>query len=83
MDLAPLIKASIVEVCGLDPADLHDDARLDELGVDSLSVAEVIVDLEMKLDREFPLELLRRLDTVPTIRDVADELQAAMADTPG
>jgi len=83
MDLAPMIKASIVEVCGLDPADLRDDARLDELGVDSLSVAEVIVDLEMKLDREFPLELLRRLDTVPTIRDVADELQAAMVDTPG
>jgi acyl carrier protein len=83
MDLAPMIKASIVEVCGIDAADLSDDARLDELGVDSLSVAEVIVDLEMKLDREFPLELLRRLDTVPTIRDVADELQAAMEDTAG
>ena len=69
--MASMLKQAIVEVCGLDPAELHDDSRLDALGIDSLSVAEVIVDVEMRLDRELPLELLRRLDTVPTIASLS------------
>jgi acyl carrier protein len=48
------------------------------LGIDSLSVAEVIVDVEMRLDRELPLDLLRRLDTVPTIAELARELERAL-----
>ena len=78
MDLGPMIKEAIVAVCGLDPADVRDDSRLDELGVDSLGVAEVIVDIEMRLDRELPLELLRRLDDVPTIADLAAQLEQAI-----
>jgi acyl carrier protein len=79
-----MLKEAIAEVCGLDPALLDDDARLDALGIDSLSVAEVIVDVEMRLDRELPLELLRRLDTVPTIGQLAAELERALAEpTPG
>lgn len=79
-----MLKEAIAEVCGLDPALLDDDARLDALGIDSLSVAEVIVDVEMRLDRELPLELLRRLDTVPTIGQLAVELERALAEpTPG
>jgi len=80
VDLAPMLKEAIAEVCGLDPAVLRDDARLDALGIDSLSVAEVIVDVEMRLDRELPLELLRRLDTVPTIGQLAVELERALAE---
>jgi acyl carrier protein len=83
VDLGPLIKQAIVEVCGLDPADVTDDSRLDELGVDSLGVAEVIVDVEMRLDRELPLEVLRRLDTVPTVGAVAAELERALAEPAG
>ena len=75
-----MLKEAIAEVCGLDPAVLHDEARLDALGIDSLSVAEVIVDVEMRLDRELPLELLRRLDTVPTIGQLAVELERALAE---
>jgi acyl carrier protein len=75
VELAPLIKDAIVEVCGLDPTEVRDDSRLDSLGIDSLSVAEVIVDVEMRLDRELPLDLLRRLDTVPTIAELARELE--------
>ncbi|HEY8092325.1 MAG TPA: acyl carrier protein [Acidimicrobiales bacterium] len=82
MDLGPMIKEAIVEVCGLDPADVRDDSRLDALGVDSLSVAEVIVDIEMRLDRELPLELLRRLDTVPTVGELAVELGRALDGPP-
>jgi acyl carrier protein len=76
-----MLKEAIAEVCGLDPAVLQDDARLDALGIDSLSVAEVIVDVEMRLDRELPLELLRRLDTVPTIGQLAVELERALAES--
>jgi acyl carrier protein len=78
VELAPLIKQAIVDVCGLDPAQVTDDSRLDALGVDSLSVAEVIVEVEMQLDRELPLEVLRRLDSVPTVGAVAAELERAL-----
>ena len=73
-DLTTLLRASIVVVCELRPEDVTPDSRLVDLGVDSLAVAEVIVDLEIRLGRELPIDLLRRLDQVETVGDVAAAL---------
>ena len=78
-DLTTLLQASIVAVCELRPEDVTPDSRLVDLGVDSLAVAEVIVDLEIRLGRELPIDLLRRLDQVETVGDVA----AALGDLSG
>lgn len=73
-DLTTLLQASITTVCDLRPEDVTPDSRLVDLGVDSLAVAEIVVDLEIRLGRELPIDLLRRLDEVETVGDVAAAL---------
>ena len=81
VDLDGALQRAIVKVCELDAADVQPETRLDALGVDSLAVAEIIVEVEIELDRELPVHLLRRLDSVQTVGDVAAELAAAVAET--
>ena len=72
-----LLKESIAEVCGVDAAALLPDTRLEDIGVDSLASAEVLVDLEIRLGRRLPTGTLRRLETAHTVADVAALLRAA------
>jgi acyl carrier protein len=74
-----LLKESIATVCGIDAASLRLDARLAEIGVDSLASAEVLVDLEIRLDKRFPIGTLRSLEQAETIGDVAALLADAIA----
>jgi acyl carrier protein len=80
VELDELLQESIVKVCDLPPEAVRPETRLDELGIDSLAVAEIIVEVEIRLDRELPIHLLRQLDRVQTVGDVADELRAELAD---
>jgi acyl carrier protein len=45
-----------------------------------LAVAEIIVELEMELDRELPVHILRHLDRIETVGDVAAEIEDALAE---
>jgi acyl carrier protein len=74
-ELTTALQRAIAKVCGQPAASIMPDTRLDDLGVDSLAVAEVIVELEMELDRELPVHLLRQLDRVQTVGEVADAMQ--------
>ena len=76
-DLEGLVQHAISKICDLDPARVHPDARLSDLGVDSLAAAEVLVELEIALGRELPVDVLRRLDDADTVRAIATELEAA------
>jgi acyl carrier protein len=81
MELNESLRRAIAKVCDLPVDQVRAETRLDELGVDSLAVAEVIVELEIELDRELPVHLLRRLDAVETVGDVAVELATALDET--
>jgi acyl carrier protein len=81
-DLIVMLQQSIVSICDLAAEEVTPDRRLDELGIDSLAVAEIVVELEIRLGRELPIDLLRRLDRVETVRDVARELEGAAGPTP-
>jgi acyl carrier protein len=72
-----LLKESIAKVCGIDAAGLRPDTRLEDIGVDSLASAEVLVDLEIRLGRQLPTGTLRRLETAHTVADVAALVRAA------
>ena len=74
-----LLKESIAAVCGIDATSLRLDARLAEIGVDSLASAEVLVDLEIRLNKRFPVGTLRSLEQADTIGDVAALLADAIA----
>jgi acyl carrier protein len=81
--LSDALQQAIVKVCDLEPADVQPETRLQDLGVDSLAVAEIIVELELALDRQFPIHLLRRLDRIETVGDVAAELDVALDELDG
>jgi acyl carrier protein len=76
-DFEALVQRAISKICDLDPARVQPDVKLGDLGVDSLAAAEVLVELEITLGRDFPVDVLRRLDHVDTVRGIAAELEAA------
>ena len=78
MDLESALRESISKICDVPIEQVRGDTLLTDLGVDSLAVAEVIVELEIRLDRELPIHLLRRLDQVRTVDDVLDELRTEL-----
>ena len=80
MELIGLLQETVQRVCEV-PADLvTPESTLESLGIDSLAVAEIIVEIEIALDQELPMHVLRRLDTVSTLGDIAAELEAALVD---
>jgi acyl carrier protein len=74
-----LLTESSVEVCGVDVARLIPGSTLEELGIDSLASAEVLVELEIRLGRNLPAGTLRRLGDVETLGELSAVLEAAFA----
>jgi acyl carrier protein len=76
-DLEDLVQRAISKICDIDVAHVQPDASLRDLGVDSLAAAEVLVELEIALGCELPVDVLRRLDQVDTVRDIATALESS------
>ena len=81
MDVQATLGQAIGKICGIPQADVTTATPLEDLGVDSHAVAEIIVELEMRLDRELPVHVLRQFDRVRTVGDVANVLGAALAES--
>lgn len=79
-DLDRALSESIVRICGVSEDQVHPNSTLDELGIDSLTAAELITDLEIRLGEDLPVDVLRRLNRARTVGDVAEELRAAVDD---
>jgi acyl carrier protein len=77
-DLEQALTDSIVRVCDVSPERVRATATLDELGIDSLTAAELVTDLEIRLGEDLPVDTLRRLNRVRTVGEVADELTRAL-----
>ncbi len=80
MDTEELLRDCIVKVCGVPPESVHSDTDLDALGIDSLASAEVLFELEIRLGRELPNHVLRQVQQVRTVGEVARQLDAALAE---
>ena len=76
MDLGLALRESIVRICGVPADQVSPDATLQDLGVDSLTAAEVITDVEIRTGIELPMDVLRSLSTLQTVGEVAAHLQA-------
>ena len=79
MDVFAVLADCISTVCDVPVEEIRRDSTLDELGVDSLDSAEIIFELEMTTGRELPDHLLRQINDVRTVGDVADRLDAVLA----
>ena len=77
-DLDRALTESIVRICGVPEDRVRPESTLDELGIDSLTAAELVTDLEIRLGEELPVDVLRRLNRVRTVGEVAAELRAAV-----
>jgi acyl carrier protein len=73
-DLNRTLNESIVRICGVTEDRVRPESTLDKLGIDSLTAAELITDLEIRLGEELPVDVLRRLNRVGTVGEVAAEL---------
>jgi acyl carrier protein len=81
-DFEPLVQRAISKICDIDLARVRPDVRLADLGVDSLAAAEVLVDLEITLGRELPVDVLRKLESADTVHAIATHLESAFGSEP-
>lgn len=71
------IVASVTRITGIAPEDIHDSSTYrDDLGLDSLSVLELTVDLEYAFKIKVPEE---RLNSIVTVRDTIEFVQESLA----
>ena len=78
MDLSAAMRESISRLCAVPESDVVPTATLEELGVDSLTAAEVITDVEIRTGVELPMDVLRGLASLRTVGEVVDHIQSAL-----
>ena len=76
MDLDVTLRESIAKFCGVPAGQVRPASTLEELGIDSLTAAEVITDVEIRAGIELPMDVLRGLNQLRTVGEVAAHLQA-------
>ena len=74
-----VVQDAISAVCQIPCSELLPDTALTALGIDSLTVAEIFVEVEIRLGQELPIDVLRHFDHVNTVGDVARELGGVLA----
>jgi len=82
MDLDVALCESIVRVCGVPAGQVTSASTLEDLGIDSLTAAEIITDVEIRAGIELPMDVLRGLDQMRTVGEVAGHLQAGVGRPP-
>jgi acyl carrier protein len=75
VELRSELKDAISRVCDVPVDEIGDDSPVADLGFDSLASAEVLTDLEIRLDRELPADALRKLVKARTVGEVAELLE--------
>ena len=74
-----VLRDAVGAVCQIPRDQLLPETELTALGIDSLTVAEIFVEVEIRLGRELPIDVLRHFDHVKTVGDVARELGGVLA----
>ncbi|MBW8876501.1 MAG: hypothetical protein JF614_16170 [Acidobacteria bacterium] len=68
------VKQIIANVAGLNASRIDDDARLrDDLKLDSLSLLEIGVDVDLAFKLELPDERYKEIDSLPAMVDLVQQ----------
>jgi acyl carrier protein len=78
MNLDAALRESIVRICGVPADQVTSASTLEDLGIDSLTAAEIITDVEIRTGIELPMDVLRGLNQMQTVGEVAGHLQAGI-----
>jgi acyl carrier protein len=74
------IKEIIANVAGLNPSRIDDDAHLrDGLKLDSLSLLEIGVDVDLAFKLELPDERYREVDSLPAMVELVEQRLGELA----
>lgn len=71
-EVREVIRELVAEVAGCPPAEIGDDARLDDLGIDSLLIVEVVVAIDRRFGVSVPPSEFR--GDIRRVGDVCDVL---------
>ena len=82
MDLDVALRESIARFCGVPVGQVGPASTLEELGIDSLTAAEIITDMEIRAGIELPMDVLRGLNQLRTVAEVIAHLQAGAGQQP-
>ena len=82
MNLDMELRESIVRICGVPADQVTPASTLEDLGIDSLTAAEIITDVEIRAGIELPIDVLRGLNQMRTVGEVAGHLQAGVGRPP-
>ena len=69
------LQSIIAEVMDMEEDEITMDTTMDDLGADSLDVAQIAMGIEQELDVELPQESIAR---IVTVGDVLEEIKNAM-----
>ena len=75
MNLDVSLCESIARICGVPADQVSPASTLEDLGIDSLAAAEIITDVEIRTGIELPMDVLRGLNQLRTVGEVAAHLQ--------
>ena len=76
-DVRSRIKQIIGSIAGIDPQRIGDEATLrGELGLDSLSLLEIGVDVDLAFQLNLPDESYKEIDSLPAMVDLVMRRQA-------
>jgi acyl carrier protein len=82
-DIRTRIKDIISRVTGIDPARIGDDATLrDGLSIDSLSLLEIGVDVDLAFKLGLPDERYKEIDSVPAMVALVEQRLAELESQP-
>jgi acyl carrier protein len=76
MNLDVALRESIIRICGVPADQVTSASTLEDLGIDSLTAAEIITDVEIRTGIELPMDVLRGLNQMRTVGEVTGHLQA-------
>jgi acyl carrier protein len=82
MDLDVALRESIARFCEVPVDQVGPFSTLEELGIDSLTAAEIITDVEIRAGIELPMDVLRGLNQLRTVGEVTAHLQAGAGQPP-
>ena len=82
MNLDVALRESIAGICGVPADQVTPASTLEDLGVDSLAAAEIITDVEIRAGIELPMDVLRGLNQLRTVGEVAAHLAAGVGRPP-
>jgi len=82
MNLDVALCESIARICGVPADQVSPASTLEDLGIDSLAAAEIITDVEIRAGIELPMDVLRGLNQLRTVGEVAAHMQAGAGSLP-